>query len=148
MDNITNCHVFEYSLQPQYYDFDPSSLVHNATYVRWLEDARTAFQQTSPWPTERLYAADLTAVLTRTEIDYKAPIRLSDSVMVRLWMVHLGKSAWTVALRFVCPHSGKEYARAEQSGCYIKRSTGRPAPMPLEFVSYCRAYFERASHQE
>ena len=135
--------VFEFRLRPQYYDFDPSSLVHNATYVRWLEDARTAFQQISPWPTERLYAADLTAVLTRTEIDYKAPIRLSDAVTVRLWMTNLGKSAWSVALRFVCPETGKEYARAEQSGCYIKRSTGRPTAMPAEFVAFCRQYLAR-----
>ena len=132
--------AFEYQLSPQYYDFDPSSLVHNATYVRWLEDARTAFQQTSPWPTERLHAADLTAVLTRTEIVYKLPIRLEDAVSVRLWMTHLGKSAWSVALRFVCPMTGKEYARAEQSGCYITRSTGKPIGMPIDFVEYCRTY--------
>lgn len=132
--------VFEHQLSPQYYDFDPSSLVHNATYVRWLEDTRTAFQQTSPWPTARLHAADLTAVLTRTEIVYKLPIRLEDVVSVRLWMTHLGKSAWSVALRFVCPMTGREYARAEQSGCYITRSTGKPTSMPIDFVEYCRTY--------
>lgn len=140
--------VFEYRLRPQYYDFDPSSLVHNATYVRWLEDARTAFQQTSPWPTRRLHAEDLTAVLTRTEIVYKHPIRLSDAVSVRLWMTHLGKSAWSVALRFVCPDTGKEYARAEQSGCYIRRSTGRPTAMPPDFVTFCRTYLTTANVAE
>lgn len=132
--------VFEHRIEPHYYDFDPSSMVHNATYVRWLEDVRVAFQQASVWPPDRMYAADLAAVLTRTEIVYTAPIRLSDSVVVRVWVTRLGRSTWSLSLRFVHPETSREYARAEQSGCYIRRSTGKPVPMPREFADFCRQY--------
>ena len=132
--------VFSLLIRPQYYDFDPSSIVHNATYVRWLEDGRIAFQQSSPWPTERLYAADMAAVLTRTEIQYKRPVRLSETVLLRVWVVSVGRSALSLALRFVHPETETEYACAEQSGCFVRRSTGRPIAMPSEFLEFCRQY--------
>lgn len=135
--------VFSLLIRPQYYDFDPSSIVHNATYVRWLEDGRIAFQQASPWPTEVLYAADMAAVLTRTEIRYKRPVRLSETVLLRVWVLSVGRSALSLALRFVHPEDGTEYARAEQSGCFVRRSTGKPIAMPAEFLEFCRQYQAR-----
>jgi len=135
--------VFSLLIRPQYYDFDPSSIVHNATYVRWLEDGRIAFQQSSPWPTERLYAADMAAVLTRTEIHYKRPVRLSENVLLRVWVLSVGRSALSLALRFVHPETETEYACAEQSGCFVRRSTGRPIAMPAEFLEFCRQYKTR-----
>ena len=132
--------VFSLLIRPQYYDFDPSSIVHNATYVRWLEDGRAAFQQAGPWPIERMYAADMTAVLTRTEICYKRPVRLSDAVLLRVWVLSVGRSALSLALRFVHPETDMEYARAEQSGCFVRRSTGKPVAMPAEYLEFCSAY--------
>ena len=132
--------VFSLLIRPQYYDFDPSSIVHNATYVRWLEDGRIAFQQASPWPTEKLYAADMAAVLTRTEIRYKRPVRLAETVLLKVWVVSVGRSALSLALRFVHPETHAEYACAEQSGCFVRRSTGRPIAMPAEFWEFCRQY--------
>ena len=140
--------IFSVPIHPQYYDYDPSSIVHNATYVRWLEDGRIAFQQSSPWPTERLYAADMAAVLTRTEIHYKRPIRLSDRVVLCVRVTHVGRSALSLALRFVHPETGLEYARAEQDGCFVKRSTGKPVAMPAEFLEFCRASLACAERQE
>lgn len=140
--------MFGLLIRPQYYDFDPSSIVHNATYVRWLEDGRIAFQQASPWPTERLYAADMAAVLTRTEIRYKRPVRLSETVLLRVWVLSVGRSALSLALRFVHPETGIEYAAAEQSGCFVRRSTGRPVAMPAEFLEFCRRYREKFSPPE
>jgi len=135
--------LFELRLNPQYYDFDPSGIAHNVVYIRWLEDGRLAFQSASAWPPDRLYAADIAAALTRTEIVYKRPIRLSDPVTVRVWVTHVGRSALSLALRFFHPETGLEYARAEQSGCFVRRSTGRPIPMPAEFWEFCRSYLAR-----
>jgi acyl-CoA thioester hydrolase len=135
--------IFELRLNPQYYDFDPSGIAHNVVYIRWLEDGRLAFQSASPWPPERLYASDIAAVLTRTEILYKRPIRLSDPVVLRVWVTQVGKSVLSLSLRFFHPETGLEYARAEQTGCFVRLSTGRPQPMPAEFADFCRASLAR-----
>lgn len=135
--------LFQYALRPRYYDFDPSNIVHNATYVRWLEDVRTAFQESSSWPPERLFTADLVSALTRTEIIYKAAIHLGDPVSVRLWVDKVGRSFWAVTLAFVHPETDAEYALAHQEGCFVRRSTGRPVAMPVEFLQFCRDYQRR-----
>ena len=135
MGDILGGDLFELRLNPQYYDFDPSGIAHNVVYIRWLEDGRLAFQSASAWPPDRLYAADIAAALTRTEIVYKRPIRLSDPVTVRVWVTHVGRSALSLALRFFHPETGLEYARAEQSGGRSSRSARRgriPGPFPGE----------------
>ena len=134
--------VFEHPIRPAYYDFDPSGVIHNTVYVRWLEDMRVAFQEAGPWPPDRLYAEDIAPALTRTEITYAAPVRQGDLVVVRARITRVGRSAWALAYAFFHPETGREYARGEQSGCFIRRATGKPIPMPAEFADYCRVYFE------
>ena len=134
--------VFEVQIKPAYYDFDPSGMAHNAVYVRWLEDARATFLESGPWPPDRFYAEGVAPALTRTEVVYKTPIRLSEPVAVRVRVTRLGRSAWSLAFAFVHPETGREYARAEQSGCFIRRATGKPIPMPPEFLAFCRAYLD------
>ena len=118
--------VFSLLIRPQYYDFDPSSIVHNATYVRWLEDGRIAFQQASPWPAERLYAADNGGGLDPHRNLLQAPGALGrEPCCSKCGSLSAGRSALSLALRFVHPETQTEYARAEQSGCFVRRSTGK-----------------------
>ena len=93
-----------------------------------------------PWATDRVFDAVLASFLTRTEICYKRPVRLSETVLLRVWVLSVGRSALSLALRFVHPETEIEYARAEQSGCFVRRSTGKPIAMPAEFLEFCRAY--------
>lgn len=127
-------------MQAQFYDFDPLQIAHNVVYVRWLEDVRKTFVDASPWPMDRCWAADLSPALTGTEIRYHAPLRYGESVQVRLWVTRAGRSAWALAYEFRHPATGFVYASGSQTGCFIRPSDGRPAPMPREFLAFCRTF--------
>lgn len=131
---------FEYRFQPQFYDFDLLKMAHNVAYIRWLEDARSAFLEASPWPMPRLWAADLSPALTRTEIHYRKPIRLYDPVTIALAVRKAGRSSWELSFVFQGSDTAVTYAEAAQSGYFLHPSSGRPAPMPPEFMQYCRQY--------
>ncbi len=132
--------VFEYPMVPAFYDFDPLGFAHNAVYIRWLEDARTALVLASGWSAQRLYSLDLMPALTHTEIDYKQPIRFGNPVVIRIEVIKAGKTIWSLRFSVINPETEIVYAVAAQSGCFVRLSTGRPAPMPTEFVQFCRAY--------
>ena len=132
--------VFEHALQPNFYDFDPLRIVHKVVYIRWLEDARFGFLSASPWPMARCWDEDLSPALTGTEIRYHRPVRYGDAVGVRLWMSRAGKSAWALAFEFVAPETGAVYASGTQTGCFVRPSSGRPAPMPPEFLAFCQRF--------
>ena len=82
--------VVAYTFQPHFYDFDLMGIAHNVAYIRWMENARAAFLDASPWPMSRLWAEEFAPAITRTEIQYVKPIRLYDPVAVQ---VHVLKSA-------------------------------------------------------
>ena len=132
--------VFTYTLQPQFYDFDPLRIAHNVVYIRWLEDARFEFLNASPWPMSRCWAEDLSPALTGTEIRYHRPVRYGDAVSARLWVTRAGKSAWALAFEFAAPETGLVYASGTQTGCFLRPSNGRPVPMPPEFLAFCRRF--------
>ena len=132
--------VFEHTLQPQFYDFDPLKIAHNVVYIRWLEDARFEFLDVSPWPMTRCWAEDLSPALTGTEIRYHRPLHYGDAVRVRLQVTRAGKSAWALAFEFVAQDTSLVYASGSQTGCFVRPSTGRPAPMPAEFLTFCQKF--------
>lgn len=132
--------AFEHPIHPQFYDFDMVGVVHNVVYIRWLEDARTAFLRLSDWPMERLMASDLSPALTHTEIDYKKAIRPAQAVLLRAHVLSFGKSAWELGFTFVHPETSAVYASARQRGCFVRPSAMRPAPMPAEFAAFFAQY--------
>ncbi len=132
--------TFEHPFLPQFYDFDPLRIAHNVAYIRWLEDARFAFLAASPWPMARCWAEDLSPALTETEIRYGRPIRYGDAVALRLGITRAGKSAWALAFEFVGPVTGTVFASGSQTGCFVHPSNGRPAPMPPDFLAFCRRF--------
>lgn len=132
--------VVAYTFQPHFYDFDLMGIAHNVAYIRWMEDARAAFLDASPWPMSRLWAEDFAPAITRTEIQYVKPIRLYDPVAVQVRVLKFGRTTWTLSLSF--SHAGTEtlYAEGLQSGYFLHPSTGRPARMPVEFMAFFRPY--------
>jgi acyl-CoA thioester hydrolase len=133
--------VFSHPLHPHFYDFDLMGIAHNVAYIRWMEDARAAFLDASPWPMSRFWAFDYAPAITRTEIHYRKPIRPYDPVAIQIHVLKYGKTRWTLGLAFVNPEFETHYADGSQSGYFLRPSTGRPAPMPMEFVEFCRPYF-------
>jgi acyl-CoA thioester hydrolase len=109
------------------YDIDFANIVHNAVYIRWLEDLRTEMMA-AHYAIEEMLAQGMTPILTRTEIDYLRPVRFGDAVTGRMWVTGLGRTRWTLAAEFclgdvVC-------TAAQQVGYFANLSNGRPVRTP------------------
>jgi acyl-CoA thioester hydrolase len=109
------------------YDVDMARIVHNAVYIRWLEDLRTALMD-KYLPLQHWMARDLMPVLLETRISYRRAVRLFDAVQGRLEMPRFGHVKWEMNVQFTV--NGELRADAHQIGCFIDMKTMRATKIP------------------
>jgi acyl-CoA thioester hydrolase len=131
----------ELSFQVKSYDVDYVGYVHNAVYIRWLEDLRLAMLA-AHYPLEQCVNEGISPIILRTTIEYKKPLRLFDRFTGKVWVSKLEGIRWTVNHEMT--HNGIVVAMAEQFGIFISLSTRRPVPIPDGLVQKFKAIQARA----
>jgi acyl-CoA thioester hydrolase len=109
------------------YDIDFANIVHNIVYLRWLEDLRAEIL-VDVLPIDDMLANGISPILTRTEIEYRRPIRIGDRVVGRMWVDDLARTRWTLASEISV--ADQVCAAARQSGYFADLRTLRPIRMP------------------
>jgi acyl-CoA thioester hydrolase len=99
MDSLVRPLLVELPIIVKTYDIDFANIVHNRVYIRWLEDLRQQLL-TKYYPMEAMLADGVSPILTRTEIDYRWPVRFGDAVIGRMWVSDLTRVRWTVDTTF------------------------------------------------
>jgi len=115
-------------IQVMTYDIDYAQIVHNAVYIRWLEDLRTALISDT-YRIEELLADSISPILTKTEIEYRLPVRFGDDVTGLMWVSKLGRTRWTVEAEIRVGDQVTTFAR--QQGYFADAKTLRPIRIPV-----------------
>lgn len=121
------------SIRIYYEDTDCGGVVYYANYLRYLERARTEFLREGgielrTWADKGLYF-----VVSRVEIDYKAPAGYSDLLEIETTVAGLSKA------RITFSHTVRDQNRrliAVSSVVLVCVSDGRPRRIPEEIVSF------------
>jgi acyl-CoA thioester hydrolase len=114
------------------YDIDFAGVLNNIVYVRWLEDLRDLFAA-RVLPLAEAYKRGVVPTLSRTEVDYLAPVRYPDTLEGRMALLEHGRARFVLGAEFVSQASGRVTVRARQTGVFVYIDTLRPAPLPAEF---------------
>ena len=109
------------------YDIDFANIVHNIVYLRWLEDLRSEIL-VDVLPIDQILATGISPILTRTEIDYRWPVRIGDTVTGRMWVSELSRTRWTLSSEIVV--ADRVCAAGRQSGYFADLKTLRPVRVP------------------
>ena len=118
-----------HSLTVMTYDIDFAGVVSNITYTRWLEDLRNLFAEQT-LSVGDAFRRGIGPALTRTEIDFLAPVRFPDTVIGRMWLDELGPARWVLVAEFCSEASGTVAVRARQTGLPVSLQPFRPVPLP------------------
>lgn len=111
------------------YDIDFANIVHNIVYLRWLEDLRSEIL-VDVLPIEEILSTGVSPILTRTEIDYRWPVRINDNPVGRMWVDELSHTRWTLAAEIVVGE--RVCITARQSGYFANLDTLRPVRVPAK----------------
>ena len=80
-----------------FFDTDAGGVVHNLTYLRWIEAVRTDLAEALGWGIgEMVGGKHGCPVLTKTEVEYVKPAKLGDRVRVVSRLGKVGKVRFTV----------------------------------------------------
>jgi len=86
-----NGHHFEQEFQVRDYECDIQGIVNNAVYQNYLEHCRHKFLNHIGLDFAQLHKDGIDAVVIRSELDYKFPLRPGDDFIVRLKIGKHGK---------------------------------------------------------
>lgn len=111
------------------YDVDFAQIVHNAVYIRWLEDLRTEVLADT-YSIEEMLADKISPILTRTEIDYLWPVRFGDEVVGKMWVSSLRRIKWEVRSEIWV--DDKMAAASVQTGYFLDRVQMKPTRIPAK----------------
>jgi acyl-CoA thioester hydrolase len=113
-------------------DLDEQDHVNNVVYVRWVQDAALAH-----W--RALTTAEVQATvgwaLLRHEIDYRAPARLGDEVVVRTRVGHLEGLTFERLTTIERAADGRRLVESRTLWCPIDPRSGRPRRVSDEIRS-------------
>ena len=80
-----------------FFDTDAGGVVHNLTYLRWIEAVRTDLAEILGWGIEEMVAGEHGCpVLTKTEVEYLRPAKLGERVRVISRLGEVGKVRFMV----------------------------------------------------
>lgn len=129
METATQKQPFEVEihLPVRTYDIDFAGVVNNIVYVRWLEDLRLEMLA-HHFPLDEQLKNGIAPVIVQTKIDYKQPIRISDTPSGKMWIRTMESLRWTVNAA-ICVN-GKVAALGEQVGIFVDLQSNKPIRMP------------------
>lgn len=116
-----NSFQIEIVVQPEH--IDAQGHVNNVVYVRWMQDAATAHWEAAA-PAE--LRTVVSWVVTRHEVDYKAPAFLGDELVVRTWVGEPSGATWERFIEVRRAADGLLLARGRSVYAALDRVTGRP----------------------
>ena len=108
-----------------FFDTDAGGVVHNLTYLRWIEAVRTDLAEALGWGIgEMVGGKHGCPVLTKTEVEDVKPAKLGDRVRVVSRLGKVGKVRFTVESE-VKSAEGQLFCRATQELVAVDLKTGK-----------------------
>ncbi len=122
-----------YTIRVYYEDTDAGGVAYYAAYLRFAERARTEALRDLHIPHAELVAAHgLMFVVRRAAIDYLAPARLDDSIVVATWSGGTGRAS--VSLRQTFLRGADTLATAEITLVCVRRDESQPGGLAVAAV--------------
>ena len=108
-----------------FFDTDAGGVVHNLTYLRWIEAVRTDLAEILGWGIGEMVAGEHGCpVLTKTEVEYLRPAKLGERVRVISRLGEVGKVRFLVESE-VRGAEGQVFCRAKQELVSVDLKTGK-----------------------
>jgi acyl-CoA thioester hydrolase len=126
---------FSIRVRVYYEDTDAGGIVYHATYLRWMERARTDWLRAlGERHVELADSAGVQFVVSELAIRYRRPARLDDLLDVDLEVAELRRASLRLVQRTRPAGGGATISDADVRVAVMDRRTGRPAGLPRRLL--------------
>ena len=123
---------FFHPIVVRYGDLDPQGHVNNAAFLTYLEHARVAYvRQLGLWDGDSFF--EIGIILARIELDYQAPILITDQIEVGLRTSRLGNKSLDMEYIVQNAENGKVYAESKTVQVAYDYHKGKTIPIKPEW---------------
>ena len=120
---------FFHPITVRYGDLDPQGHVNNAGFITYLEHARVSYiRELGLWDGKDFMKIGF--ILARIELDYKAPILMTDAVEVGVRISHLGNKSLDMKYLIREPDSGKVFGEGKTVQVAYDYQGRKTIPLP------------------
>lgn len=128
---IADAPAFSLPIRVYWEDTDAGGVVYHASYLRFMERARTEGLRTLGLSQQVLQEqADRVFVVRDMQIDFRAPARLDDLLEVRSSLLRPGRASLVFAQEIVRPGDGRVLVQARVRVACLVASSFRPCALP------------------
>jgi YbgC/YbaW family acyl-CoA thioester hydrolase len=120
-------------VQVMFFDTDCAGVVHNISYLRFIEIARTLLAEQIGMGLVAMSQTQLFPVVVRTEIDYRKPAVLGDKLVINARMEGVDRLRFWVAFEIRRPADGALIATSRQMLAVVQMPGGKPARLPADW---------------
>ena len=114
----------------RYYECDAHGHLTNLTYLRWMQEAAFAASTAAGYDFARYTGLGHVWLVRETRLDFLAPVRYADDVVVRTWVADFRRSHSRRRYDFVRAGSGEIAVRASTDWVYLELPALRPVSVP------------------
>jgi YbgC/YbaW family acyl-CoA thioester hydrolase len=120
-------------IRVMYFDTDAGGVVHNIAYLRFIETARTLLAIQMGMSFEEIARTGIHPVVTRTEVDYKRPAKLGETLRIAGRVVEWSGIRFWVEFEVLRHSDSALLVSCRQALALVDVSTGKPVRLPAGF---------------
>jgi acyl-CoA thioester hydrolase len=140
--NMTD-YRFSQPIVVRYGDLDPQGHVNNAGFLTYMEHARMGYiQSLGLW--DGISFLELGFILARLELDYKAPILMTDTIEIGVRVSRLGNKSLDMEYLVKESNTGQVFAKGKTVQVTYDYQEGVTIPIPKNWRDEIRD-FEKLS---
>jgi len=121
-----------------FYDTDAAGVVHNISYLRFIEKNRTLLASELGLNYKEMASSGIYGAVIRIEIDYKRPGLLGDDLRVRGWLDEVKKVKFWCAFEIYRADDKELLVVSRQELALVKMPEGKPKRLPPDLERYLK----------
>ena len=99
--------VRPYTRMAQYYETDQMQIIHHASYVHWMEEARVDVMEQIGFGYEKMEAMGVYCPVLGVELEYSSMVRFNERVLVECRIANYTGLQFTMLYRMTNLNTGK-----------------------------------------
>ncbi|MGN0327301.1 MAG: acyl-CoA thioesterase [Lachnospiraceae bacterium] len=105
----------------QYYETDRMGITHHSNYIRWMEEARTAFLEEIGWPYDKTEEEGLLSPVLAVNCQYRMPTTFGDQVAITVKILKISPVKFTVGYEMHNVATGSLVVNGTTEHCMLNK---------------------------
>ncbi|NRB43250.1 MAG: acyl-CoA thioesterase [Verrucomicrobiales bacterium] len=119
-----------------FYDTDAAGVVHNISYLRFIEKNRTLLGSELGLDYKEMTVSGIYGAVLRIEIDYRRPGRLGENLQVSGWLDEVQKVKFWCGFEIHRAEDNELLVASRQELALVKMPEAKPTRLPADWGKY------------